>query len=372
MENLNEKNRNKEGIKVGLAGLAINLLLSVFKVTIGIIANSQSIMADGINNFSDSMSSVITVVGFIVTGKPADREHPYGHQRFEYIAGFVMALIMGVLGLEVLKTSIANIIEPQTTTFSMLAIFVLIFSIAAKGFMAYMYDVQARKLKSDMLLASRQDSLNDMMTTAGVLIGVGFQFWTGYTIDAYLGLGLSLFILWSALKMVREFMNSLLGERPDASVLDEIKTILDTNSEILGYHDLMVHNYGSNTTYGSVHVEINQTMSLIDAHTIVDTLENTILNKTGISLAIHMDPLDIESPEMKEIYQIIKKHIRTFYGGVDFHDVRIIHDTLMFDLVIEPDKLNVVDTIKTTLKEELARNGFTYPLKVTVDTQQLI
>ncbi|WZU01854.1 cation transporter [Erysipelothrix sp. D19-032] len=176
MENLNEKNRNKEGIKVGLAGLAINLLLSVFKVTIGIIANSQSIMVMVLITFQTQCHRLLQWLALSSLVNQTDREHPYGHQRFEYIAGFVMALIMGVLGLEVLKTSIANIIEPQTTTFSMLAIFVRYFQFFAKGFMAYMYDVQARKLKSDMLLASRQDSLNDMMTTAGVRLVLAFNF----------------------------------------------------------------------------------------------------------------------------------------------------------------------------------------------------
>ncbi|QIK70884.1 cation transporter [Erysipelothrix sp. HDW6C] len=364
--------RNKIGMKAGLLGLSANLLLSISKIVIGTIANSQAIIADGINNASDSMSSLITVVGFKIAGKPADKEHPYGHERFESIAGFVISLIMIYLGIDILRTSFGEIFTTTPLNVSVYTFGVLILSITVKGFMAWYYTKQANRIDSDMLHASSQDSKNDILMTGSILIGILIQWWFGFNIDAYMGMSIALFIIYSAVMMVRDFVNDLMGTRPDETQLHQIKDILDNEQKIIGYHDLLVHNYGKYNTYASVHIEINQVTSLVEAHEIIDSIEHEVYEETNINLVTHLDPLDIDSEEMTTIYDIIKRYIRANYPGVTFHDVRIIHERLMFDLVLDEACDYESEVIIEGLRRELGNNNIAYALDITIDTQQLI
>lgn len=323
--------RKKIGIRTGVVGLIINLVLTIFKVSVGVLTRSQAILADGVNSLTDSLSSLITIFGFYIAGKPADRDHPFGHERSEYIAGFTVAIVTAYLALEIFIGSIKSLLANSRPTFNTASIVVLMLSIILKIFLAWYYKLQAKKIDSTMLKAAFQDSKNDVFMSSELLLALTFSNAVPFNLDAVLGILLSIYIMYSAFRMITGFMSELLGNRPSESVLILIKQILDDNEEIFGYHDLLVHQYGNETAYGSVHVELDQSINLIVAHDIIDRLEYEIYKKTKIKIVAHPDPLDIDNIELHKIYQLIKKFLRENYEQTSFHDLRVIKGVLHFD-----------------------------------------
>lgn len=362
--------RYKVGLRAGYMGIISNLLLSVGKIAAGYIAQSQALIGDGINSLSDALSSVITVVGFYVSSKPADKEHPYGHQRSEYIAGFVMTLIMGYLGVEIIRSSIVRILNPVELLISPLTIIVMLVSILVKIAMAQYYRNNGKKIDSDVLLAASQDSSNDILITGALLIAIVVQNFVDINVDGYIGVMIGIYIIGSSITMIRDFIDELMGSRPQAELLDDIQGILDEAPNIIGYHDLLIHFYGKEYAFGTVHIELNQTMSLVEAHNIIDDLERIIYEKTNIEMVAHLDPLDIEGKELKEIYSFIKKFLKINYPETSFHDLRIIDNRLCFDLVLNGSQ--DYDKIEAYIKEYLISRQLSYTLDITKDNQQLI
>ncbi|MBK2402252.1 MULTISPECIES: cation diffusion facilitator family transporter [Erysipelothrix] len=370
MKNL--ENRNVIGIKAGIVGIICNLILFTLKLIVGTLSHSFAILADAINNLSDSLSSIITIVGFKIAAKPADKEHPYGHERFEYISGFVISIIMLYLGVDIIKSSVKDLLNPQPMQMSQAMIFVLVSSIIVKIAMALYYSKKAKEVDSDVLVASAKDSQNDVYITGSILLALIVQYYFKVRIDTYLGIIIALFIIYSSVMMLREFMNELLGSRPDGDTLQKVKEILCRNSNIEGYHDLMIHNYGKYHIYGVVHVEVNATLSLIEAHNIIDAIEREIKEETNIDLVIHLDPLDMDSPEILNIQQVIKHYLRDSCAGCTFHDLRIINNVLRFEIVLCDALKHEPDRIKHEITEYLREEGIPYELEITMDTDQLI
>lgn len=364
------KNRNKAGMKVGLVGLCVNVLLTIAKIIAGVISKSQSLIADGINSLSDSLSSIITVFGFYIAGKPADKDHPYGHERSEYIAGFTIAIITAYLGFDIAISSFNSVLSSDRPNIGVFPIMVMILSMIFKLFLVVYYHKKSKLLNSTMLNASSQDSKNDILMTGGILIALFMGKFLSINVDAIVGLFVSVYIMYSAVKMILGFMDNLLGNRPDENTLNQIKMLLDNDKSIFGYHDLLVHQYGIQTSYGSVHVELDQSMSLIKAHDIIDRLENEIFDLTSIRITAHPDPLDIDNIEMHTIFQLIKSYLRNHYPQASFHDLRLSQGILYFDVVL--NGLTCEGDITIDLGELLIRNDIKYPIKIDFDIQQLI
>ncbi|HCE13039.1 MAG TPA: cation transporter, partial [Enterococcus sp.] len=254
------------GVRAGWLGLGSNLVLFIGKFLIGLSAGSVSIMADAINNLTDTASSLLTLIGFRIAGKPADSEHPYGHARFESISGFVVSLLITFVGGQFLLSSINKIITPEHIRLSPMLFVVLILSIGIKVWQGLMYRSLSKKIDSATLQASGQDSINDVITTVAVLLSAIVEWLTGWRVDGYVGLLIALYILYNGIQMIRTFINDLLGSRPTEAELTEMEERLASYQTILGFHDLLVHNYGPSNRFASVHIEVDDTWTLNQAH----------------------------------------------------------------------------------------------------------
>lgn len=370
MKNL--ENRNVIGIKAGIVGIICNLILFTLKLIVGTLSHSFAILADAINNLSDSLSSIITIVGFKIAAKPADKEHPYGHERFEYISGFVISIIMLYLGVDIIKSSVKDILNPMPMQMSKAMVVVLVISIIVKLGMSLYYSKKAKEADSEVLVANAKDSRNDVFITSSILFALFIQYYFNLRIDTYLGIIIALFIIYSSITMLREFMNELLGSRPDTDTLLKVKQILCDNPQIEGYHDVMIYNYGTFHVYGVVHVEVDAKLSLIEAHNIIDAIEREIKKETNIDLVIHLDPLDMDSPEILNIQRVIKSYLKESCEGCKFHDLRIINHVLRFEIVLCDGLKHEPDRIKQEITAYLRSEGIQYELEITMDTDQLI
>lgn len=366
----NRFSRKSVGMKAGIVGLISNLTLTVIKLIAGYLSKSQALLADGINSLSDTLSSLITIIGFYISGKPADEDHPYGHERSEYIAGFIIAIITGYLGFDIAIKSFKSLLTTDRPIINWLPIIIMIVSIIFKIFLVYYYKKNAKKINSKTLEAAGQDSFNDILMTFGILIALLLSPYFSLNIDAIVGLLVSIYIIYSSIQMITGFIHELLGNRPDENVLVDIKEILDNDKSIFGYHDLLVHQYGNETSFGSVHVELDQSMSLIKAHDILDNLENLIFKQTGIKVVAHADPLDIDNMELHKIFQLIKNYLRINYPQASFHDLRLVNGVLKFDVVL--NGLTCRDDIILELGALLIKNRYNYSLDIEFDIQQLI
>ena len=292
---IDAKNRSKRGTNAGIIGIILNLFLVFSKLIAGYLSKSVAITADGLNNLSDIVSSLITFIGFKLSTKKPDKEHPFGHGRFEYISGLVVSILIIVMAYELTKSSIIRIINPGDVNYSLLSIVVLIISIMVKLFlMFYNYNL-AKKINSSSLKAVGTDSRNDVISSSIVLISIIIYQFTKLNIDGWIGLIVALFIFYSGIELVKEMLNPLLGEAPDKKLVNAIHNKISKCDKITGYHDLLVHNYGHNEYFASVHVEMSSEIDAITAHNIIDEIENSLLSTHHINLSIHIDPvLEIE------------------------------------------------------------------------------
>ena len=365
-------NNNKIALKTGIVGLLVNMVLFLLKISFGLLSGSVALIADAFNNLSDSVSNLIALWGLNIASKPADRKHPYGHERFEAIAGFVMALLMLYLGFEVLMNSIRSGFNNHVILIGMNVFIVLIISIILKFVLIIYYKKHTVSSGSDLLYLLIVDSRNDILISISMFLGFLSQKFFSFNLDAILGVFISISIVYAAVKMIVQFVSNLAGERPSEADVLSIIEILDDSSLIFGYHDLMIHQYGKITKYAIVHIEIDKNMSLTRAHNIANDLETQVLIKTGIKLDIHLDPLDLDGIESKRIYKAVKQLIYDFDSKLKFHDLRLIDDVLSFDLVCKED--NQIDELvfKEYMKTRLSALGFDYSLKIVLDYHYLL
>lgn len=331
--------RPKLGAFAGRIGLLSNLVLFLAKFVIGLLSGSVSIMADAINNLSDTISSILTLVGFYISGKPADAEHPYGHERFEYISGMLVSILITFVGFQFLITSIERIRNPQSVTVTWLVLIILLVSIGIKIWQGLFYQKVAKKIDSDALVASAKDSLNDVFTTVTVLVSAMVEGLTGLKIDGYVGLAIAIYIIYSGYKMIMGFVNELMGMRPAEEEINQIKERLSAVDNIIGYHDLLIHNYGPNKTFASVHIEIDDTWNLRKAHEKTDLIEREFKKELGIELVCHVDPVSIHDQEQNRIHLLLKEIINGIDDTLKMHDLQIEKEKneagiMHFDIVI--------------------------------------
>lgn len=330
--------RDKYGKLSGIVGIVINVILCISKILTGIIFGSIAILADGVNNLSDAGNSIVTLIGFKLASKPADKDHPFGHARYEYIAGLLVSFFIMMLGFNLLKDSVIKIVKPDEINFSIISVIILIFSILLKLFMYSFNKTIAKKINSVTVMATAKDSLNDVISTSGVLISVLIGGIWKIQIDAYAGLIVSGFVIYSGFGLINETLSPLLGEAPKEELVHLIETKIKTYPSVIGIHDLVVHNYGYNKCFATVHVEIPANQDILYSHDIMDNIETAFLKAHNIHLVIHMDPVETDNKAVTELKSTVTSKIKERFPDYSIHDFRVAfgetHNNIIFDVLV--------------------------------------
>ena len=357
MEQAQYNIRARIGKLSGAVGIICNCLLAAGKLIVGHMTSSMSITADGLNNLSDGASSIVTLLGFKLAEKPADRKHPYGHARIEYIAGLTVAVMILFIGLELGKSSVEKLIDPEPIEFSFTAVWVLFASILVKLFMMLFNLKMGRKINSNALLATAADSRNDVMTTSAVLAASIVEHFYDVRIDGVMGIAVSLFILYSGIKLAGETMSPLLGEGANPELQKQITDYINGCPMVLGCHDLMVHDYGPGRRYASIHVEIDKTEDPMACHARIDRMERECLKNYGTHLVIHYDPVVTDDPEVNSTKRLVNTIIKVRDGRLTIHDFRMVDDgesvKMSFDMILPEDLRGQEQSIKETVEKAL-------------------
>lgn len=357
MEQAQYNIRARIGKLSGAVGIICNCLLAAGKLIVGHMTSSMSITADGLNNLSDGASSIVTLLGFKLAEKPADRKHPYGHARIEYIAGLTVAVMILFIGLELGKSSVQKFINPEPIEFSFTAVWVLCASILVKLFMMLFNLKMGRRINSNTLLATAADSRNDVMTTSAVLAASIVEHFYDVRIDGVMGIAVSLFILYSGIKLAGETMSPLLGEGANSELQKQITDYINGCPMVLGCHDLMVHDYGPGRRYASIHVEIDKNEDPMACHARIDRMERECLKNYGTHLVIHYDPVVTDDPEVNSTKRLVNTIIKVRDGRLTIHDFRMVDDgesvKMSFDMVLPEDLRGQEQSIKETVEKAL-------------------
>ncbi len=348
------------GKMAGLTGIGCNVLLFIGKLIAGILTGAISIVADAVNNLSDAASSVVTLIGFHMAQRPADREHPYGHARYEYLSGVVVAALILVVGFELAKTSLGKILHPEEILSSPVTAAILIVSIAVKLWMSRFYKALGNRIHSVALTASSADSRNDVVSTAAVLAGyLVFQLFH-VNIDGYVGLAVALFILYSGIGVAKDTIDPLLGARADENLVEEISQLVLAQEKILGIHDLLVHDYGPGQCFASVHAEMSAQEDPMECHCIIDGIEQDALSRLHVHLVIHYDPVVTNDEELNEALRQVREWIVEIDPRLTVHDFRMVRGARQTNLIFDmaaPFGLNLTAQKVSGVLEEKFRNA---------------
>lgn len=335
---LHEK-REWYGILCGIAGVILNLILFGFKSFAGLISGSVAIMADAVNNLSDAGSSVITLIGFKLAGQKPDSEHPFGHGRIEYLAGFMVSALIIAMGFSLLKESVVKIFHPTELEFSMVIVAILAASILVKAYMAFYNLSVGNKIDSAAVKATAKDSLGDCMATGAVLFATLFSHFQGINLDSYCGCLVSLLIFYAGYSSLKETLDPLLGGMPDEEYIQDLhKRVENYNPYIVGMHDLMIHDYGPGRRVVSLHAEVPANEDLLMLHDIIDNLEKDLGKEFQCVATIHMDPVLVNDSRVNELKKEVTSLVEQIYPGITLHDFRVVfgdtHTNIIFDMVV--------------------------------------
>ncbi len=338
-QNTSDKNvREGYGVLSGSVGIALNILLSLIKICAGVISASVSVTADALNNLSDALSSVITLIGFKMSGKPADKQHPFGHGRIEYVSALFVAIAILFMGVELAKTSIEKIISAEAIVFSPISAAILAVSILIKLWMYFFNRKVGKKIDSQTVLATAKDSLNDSIATFAVLLGMIFFRFTGYSIDGYIGLMVSGIILYAGYQTIRDALSPLLGQAPSSELVEDIKNTVLSHEGIIGIHDLIIHNYGPTRYMLSLHAEVSASDDVINLHDTIDLIEKQLQEKYKCDAVIHMDPIEVDNELILKTKKLVEDLIKDIDTSLSIHDFRMVtgptHTNLIFDLLV--------------------------------------
>ena len=326
------------GTIASIAGIVINLLLFAGKFITGTLAGSISITADALNNLSDAASSVISFVSFRISAKPADRDHPFGHERFEYVASLIVSFIILIIGFELFTDSLDKIIHPAETEFSLLAVCVLVVSICFKLILYFFYRSVGRAVDSSVMMASSADSLSDVVSTGAVLIALFVSHLTGINLDGYIGAAVAIFIFISGLKILNENKIHIIGTAPDPKLVEKIKSEARSHPEILGIHDVMIHNYGTSRCFATFHAEVDGRDDIFKSHDVIDLIERDVFEKYGVQCVIHLDPIETDNELVNELREDIYESVKGIDERLSVHDFRFVpgvtHTNLIFDVFV--------------------------------------
>ena len=333
--------RSIYGFVCGGVGIVLNLFLFAIKLFIGLVSSSISITADAFNNLTDAGSSLISLFGFILSRQEPDSKHPFGHGRIEYISGTLISVAIILVGVELLRSSIKKIVNPTEFVFNGYTFAVLLLSILVKLYMAYYNRSCGEKIESASLRAVAADSISDSIATFAILISSVLMYFTDIHIDGYVGAAVSFLIIKTGISSVMETSSPLLGGTPDPEFVKKVETIVRENPETIGIHDLVVHDYGPNKIFVTLHMEVDGSGDMFSLHDAVDLVERRISQELGCEAVIHMDPIDINNPILKELYKALSEKCDEVSERANIHDLRIVpgptHTNIIFDLILPPE-----------------------------------
>ena len=368
-----KKHRNNVGKKAGRVGIITNLLLALGKLLVGILAASVSITADALNNLMDAASSIVTLIGFKLAEKPADEEHPFGHARSEYLAGLVVAMMIFVIGYELVISSVKKIIHPSSVNFSLAIAVVLLGSIVVKFGLSRYYKKVGDEISSTTLLAASVDSRNDVIMTSAVFFAALVEYFTKFQIDGYTGLAVAIFIVYSGIILAKETMSPLLGEGINEELKETLEDYILSCPKVVGCHDLIVHDYGPNHRFASIHVEMDKNEDPLVCHELIDDMEQECMKSHGVHLVIHYDPIVTDDPEAERLRQLVITILHVKDERLSIHDFRMVqgqgHENLIFDVLLPLDLKGQEKVIQKSIETALnAIEPKTYYTKITFDT----
>lgn len=355
----------------GIVGIVCNAVLFIGKIIAGTLSGSVAITADAVNNLSDASSSVISLFGFKLASRPADEEHPYGHGRYEYLSGLMVAVFIMVIGVELFKNSVGKILHPEHVEFSLLSAGVLVFSILLKLWMMFFNKKIGVLINSKTLKATAMDSRNDVVTTSAVLIAAAISHFTGVELDGWMGVAVAAFIMYSGFGLVRDTIDPMLGKAPDEEQVDSIRKKILSYKGVLGTHDLMVHDYGPGRQFASVHVEMAAEDDVIENHDVIDNIERDFLKNDGLHMVVHFDPISTKDSLVNELRTWISEQIKHLDSRLTIHDLRIVkgttHTNVIFDCVVPHDMEIGEKEIKKFAANIVAEKYPNYYTVVTID-----
>lgn len=355
---LSPKVRSAYGTLCGTVGIIFNITLFIIKFIAGILSGAISVMADAFNNLTDAGSSVITLIGFRMSGQKPDKHHPFGHGRIEYISGLIVSFIIILVGFELGKTSVEKMISPEAVEFSYTALVILVISVLIKAYMAIYNFSIGNKIASSAMRATARDSLSDCIATSSVLVCLLISHFASINIDAYCGLAVSAFILYSGIRSAKETMDPLLGAPPSKELIDEISDIVYAHDGVSGIHDLIVHDYGPGRTMISLHAEVPADANLLETHDMIDNIEKDLREKLKCDAVIHMDPIATDDAHTLEVRAKVAELVTCIDASLTIHDFRMVkgptHTNVLFDVVVPYDlkrsEAELRDNIQTIVK----------------------
>lgn len=363
--------RERCGMLSGAVGIALNLLLFAGKLLAGLITGAISVTADAFNNLSDAGSSVVTLVGFRLAGQEADADHPFGHGRMEYLAGLVVSLLILLVGVELGKSSIEKILRPEETALTVLTGVILVCSVAVKLWMAWFNGALSKRIKSDALAATAADSRSDAVATSVVLIGLAITRFTGLQLDGWLGLLVAVFILKAGFGAAKDTLDPLLGKAPEPETVKAIEDVILSHPQVVGIHDLIIHDYGPGRRMMSVHAEVDAGADILEVHDVIDHIERELNEKFRIEAVIHMDPIQVGNPLVDGLRALTAQLAAEIDPALTIHDFRItagpLHTNLIFDVVVPYSVKRSDDEVKRLLSEKLKEQDETYNAVIDVD-----
>ncbi len=369
-----EKTRNAYVYLASIVGILCNLILSIIKISVGFISGSVSITADGFNNLSDMASSIITMVGIKLANRPADKEHPFGHGRMEYLSALVVAFMIMLVGVQFVKTSFERILNPVAVSFEIIPFILLLISLLIKLWLSRFNKFMGLKINSTALKAASVDALGDVFTSSCVLISFLAAKFTALPIDGYVGLIVSAAILYAGYSLIKDTISPLLGEAPDEELVKKIKQGVLSYDNIIGVHDLIIHNYGVGKCMASIHAEIPSNIDLVTIHEIIDSAEREISQKLNIYLVIHMDPMCIHDDKINKVKGEIQEILLKYKTIKSMHDFRITEGkdkiNIIFDIEVNAYEVNTPDKeeeLKGKLESDIKKLNPLYNCVITID-----
>ena len=365
------KVRNQYGKVAGIFGIATNLILGIIKLIIGVMSNSVSIMADAVNNIADMASATLTIIGFKLSNKKPDKDHPYGYARYEYVAGLVIGILMLMMGLTFAKESISKIFNPEELVISTITYIILGTAILGKIAQMLVYLDFSKSIDSNTLKANAIDARNDIISSTAIFISMIIMKIFNINIDGVLGLCVSSFVIFSSINTIKEVLEPIIGIIPTEERTKQISDKLLSYDYVLGIHDLVLHNYGVNNDFVTVHVEIDSNMEILKAHDLMDNIEKDFKEQLGIDLTIHMDPIEVNNEYVNKLYKLVIQSLSTFDSSLKIHDFRIVegitHTNILFDCVVPYEKNYTLDEIKTYLTNTIIPEKEIYYYVIEID-----
>ena len=359
------------GSAVSIVGIIANILLAAFKMLAGILSGAISITADAMNNLSDAGSQVVSFISFKISGKPADRDHPFGHARIEYVASMIVSFLVLLVGFELMTDSVGKIFNPEPTTYNALVIIILVASIAVKLWLFVFGRSAAKKINSEVVKAAATDSLSDAIATSAVLASIIICRATGFDTDGYMGVIVAVIVMIAGIKILNETKNSILGSAPEPELIDEIVRITREYPEALGIHDMVVHNYGPGNTIASFHVEVDGMENVFYTHDVIDTIEKRLFLELSVRATVHMDPIVTDDERVKELREKVLALVKAIDERLDLHDFRFVegvtHSNLIFDVNVPFEIKMSDDEVKRAISLKISELDPNYFAVMTVD-----